>query len=109
MDNPKTEPAEEKEGGYDGPEFSLPEGYMPPEDSAEGEDIQVLAKIRLKGPGKACLVSLDGAEFGKMPEKADQPKEQVEGSQVTEETVPDEAPLSERIRSIRNSQKGAYA
>lgn len=43
----------------DYPEFELPVG-VDVEDLKEGEEIEVLAKIRKKSDGKACLVEVEG-------------------------------------------------
>lgn len=43
----------------DYPEFELPEG-LDVTDLEEGEEMEVLAKIRKEKDGKACLVELEG-------------------------------------------------
>lgn len=39
-------------------EFKLPAGFQLPEGKGEGDDIQVLATLEIKGDGTACLVKL---------------------------------------------------
>jgi len=40
--------------------FSLPEGFSVPEGHGEGDEIEVLATIKLEAGGKACLYEIDG-------------------------------------------------
>lgn len=40
--------------------FMLPEGFSVPEGHGEGDEIEVLATLRLESGGKACLKEVDG-------------------------------------------------
>lgn len=92
------------------PEFQLPSGYELPADSKPGEDIPVLAKIRIKDDGTACLVSLDGATFG--GEEREEPED---GERMLDDDTPtdEEEPapeeetgsLSERLRNLRTKMQ----
>ncbi len=41
-------------------EFDAPEGFSLPEGKQVGDDIEVMATIRVKPDGRLCLVEIDG-------------------------------------------------
>jgi len=41
-------------------EFDSPPGFALPEGKAVGDDIEVMASVRVKPDGRLCLVELDG-------------------------------------------------
>jgi hypothetical protein len=65
-----TEETEEKQGKY--PEVSLPPDYSPPDDAAEGDTWDATVKFKSKGPGKACLVSVDGVPYEEEAEEEEE-------------------------------------
>lgn len=68
---------------YDYPEFDIPAG-LDLSDIEEGEEKEVLAKIRRKGDGTLCLVEVDGYPLKK--EDDDYAEEQVD-DEVEEDFV----------------------
>lgn len=54
-------PKEEKRGEY--PEVKLPAGYTPPDDPEIGDEWDATVRLRVKGKGQYCLVTIDGVPF----------------------------------------------
>lgn len=44
-------------------EFEAPDGFVAPEGKAIGDDVELLATVRLKKGGRLCLVELDGVRM----------------------------------------------
>lgn len=56
-----------KVGGSEYPEFDAPEG-LDVADLEEGEEMEVVAKIRKKPDGRLCLISVNGVSLGEKEE-----------------------------------------
>jgi hypothetical protein len=67
----------EKPSGY--PEFSPPNGFVPPEGMEPGKPFPALVELQVKPDGQLCLVSIEGAEY---PEDGEEYEEE-----EVEETV----------------------
>lgn len=64
------------------PEFSVPEGFTPPEGSDGGREFEGLGRFKIKENGNMCLVAVDGfpvtsvvATTDEEPIPGDQPSE----------------------------------
>lgn len=49
----------------------MPEGFISPEGHGEGDEIEVLATLKLEAGGKACLVEIDGYELAGYEEEGE--------------------------------------
>ena len=76
-------------------EFMAPEGFDYSE-MTEGDEKEILAKVRYDGDGGFTLVSVDGYPLSAM---AQEEEEMPEGFEEEEEMTPDEEPpFSDRLR-----------
>ena len=73
-------------------EFTAPEGFDYA-DMKEGEEKEVLAKVRYDGEGQFYLVSVDGYPLG-----GEMEEEMPEGEMEEEVEVEEEVPFQERLR-----------
>ena len=44
-------------------EFDAPEGFVLPEGKAVGDDVELMATVRMKPDGRLCLVEIDGVRM----------------------------------------------
>lgn len=79
-------------------DFKAPEGFDYA-DMKEGDEKEVLAKVRYDGEGEFKLVSIDGYPLG-MEEEEGEEEEMPEGEMEEEEEteVEEEVPFQERLR-----------
>lgn len=99
------------------PEFKPPAGYTPPDDAKPGEEIPVLAKVRMKPDGMMCIVSIDGAPFKSGDEEnteTDQSEMKLDDQTPTDDNEPpaqsedmNNAPgaMSDRLQRLRMKLK----
>ena len=83
-------------GASEYPEFDVPEG-MDVVDMEEGEDKEIVAKVRKKGD-KLCLVEVNGIELGESD--VDGQEEEWEDEESYEDTASSEATDAAEMDSI---------
>lgn len=62
------------------PKFDIPEGFTPPEGTAEGDTFDVGATIKMESGGKLCLVKIDGVPLPGYEEQAAKGEKAKEGA-----------------------------